>query len=225
VASYPYMVDLAGKGEWETLQELLGRSLRQLATFLLPATVFGAVFAQDLVRLAFRRGKFGEDAVVVVGGHLAVMIWCIFPWCLQIVLARALYARGKFWLGAGLGTLCVLFSWPLWTFLVDRWGIGGLGMGLVALVVLQAAVFAGVWFRQPKGWMAFSGLGIHLVEVGAVSTAAVVAARWGGGGFAGVRSGLVLAAAVAVVASWALIRNWPGVGAASTRIRTRFGIQ
>lgn len=225
VASYPYMVDLARKGEWETLQDLIGRSIRQLVTFLVPATLFGMAFAEGLVRIAFRRGKFGEDAVVVVGGHLAVMVWCIFPWCLQIVLARALYARGKFWLGAGLGTVCVLVSWPLWTLLVDRFGVGGLGMGLVVLVMLQAAVFSGAWLRQPQGGGAFRGLAPHALEVAAVSAAAAAAARWGGGGFAGIRSCLVLAAAVAVVASWALLRNWPGVGAASTRIRTRFGIK
>lgn len=221
VASYPYMVELVGKGEWKSLQELVGSSLRQLAVFLVPVSFYATFFARDLVRIAFRRGKFGEDAVLVVGGHLAVMVWCVFPWCLQIVLARALYARGKFWLGALLGTVCVLLCWPLWSWWVDARGVGGLGAGLLLLVGLQALVFGIAWGKGPSGWKAFDGLPVLLAEVSAVSAVCALAARSCGdlrsaGGVAGT------AVSGAALVGWAAFRRWPGVDGVVSRIRTRF---
>ena len=221
VASYPYMVDLVGRKEWSTLQDLVGRSLRQLAVFLLPVSFFTTFYAADLVRLAFRRGRFGEDAVVVVGGHLSSMIWCVFPWCVQIVLARALYARGRFWLGAILGTICVVLAWPLWSFFVDHLGVRGVGPGLVVLVVIQAAAFSVAWFRGPSGNRAFAGLLPLLAEVSAISAVAAVCAHGIGGGLTGIRGWSALAGAAMLAVSWGVWRRWPGLERFSS-IRTRF---
>lgn len=223
VASYPYMVDLVAREDWTKLQDLIRTSLRRLATLLVPVSFFAAAFAPDLVRLAFRRGKFGDDAVVVVASHMAVMVWCVFPWCVQIVLARALYARGKFWLGAALGTVCVLLAWPTWSFSVEVWGKTGLGLGLVLLVGIQALAFALAWWRTPLGASAFSGLGRLLLEIVLVSGPAAFLARRLGGGAFGLRPLLILSAALAGVAAWATWRRWPGIEAVTSRLRTRFG--
>ena len=223
VASYPYMVDLVAKEDWTRLHELIRTSLRRLATFLVPVSFFAAVLAPDLVRLAFRRGKFGDDAVVVVASHMAIMVWCVYPWCVQIVLARALYARGKFWLGAALGTLCVLLAWPAWSLSVELWGRTGLGIGLLLLVGIQALVFFGAWWRAPLGAQAFTGLGRLLLEIILVSGPAAFLGRSLGGGLFGFRAILVLSASVAVVVAWAAWRRWPGIEAVTSRLRTRFG--
>jgi putative peptidoglycan lipid II flippase len=223
VASYPYMVDLVAKQDWTRLHELIRSSLRRLATLLVPVSFFASAFAPDLVRLAFRRGKFGDDAVVVVAAHMAIMVWCVFPWCVQIVLARALYARGKFWLGAGLGTLCVLLAWPLWSAAVSLWGKQGLGIGLVVLVGIQALVFVAAWWRAPSGDRAFSGLGSLLLEIVLVSGFGAFLGRHMGGGLYGFRAILVLSTAVTAVATWAVWRRWPGIEAVTSRLRTRFG--
>lgn len=223
VASYPYMVDLVAKQDWTKLHELIRGSLRRLATILVPVSFFAAANAPDLVRLAFRRGKFGDEAVAVVAAHLAIMVWCVFPWCVQIVLARALYARGRFWLGAALGTLCVLLAWPAWSLSVELWGKTGLGIGLVVLVGVQAIVFSLAWWRSPFGTQAFSGLGRLLPEIVLVSGPIAFLARRLGGGIFGFRPILILSAAVVGVAAWATWRRWPGIEAVTSRLRTRFG--
>jgi putative peptidoglycan lipid II flippase len=223
VASYPYMVELVAKEDWTKLHDLIRTSLRRLATLLVPVSFFAAAFAGDLVRLAFRRGRFGDDAVVVVAAHLSVMVWCVFPWCIQIVLARAMYARGKFWLGAALGTLCVLIAWPLWSASVDLWGRGGLGVGLVALVGLQALVFIVAWWRTPLAALAFSGMGRLLTEIILVSAPTAYLARYLGGGLFEFWRILILLASAAFVVAWAAWRGWPGIQAVTSRLRTRFG--
>ncbi len=223
VASYPYMVDLVAKRDWAVLQELIRTSLRRMATLLVPVSCFAAAFAHDLVRLAFRRGRFGEDSVVIVASHMAVMVWCVFPWCMQIVLARALYARGKFWLGAALGTVCVLAAWPAWSFFVERWGRGGLGIGLVLLVGIQATVFAATWWRSPSGRQAFSGLWILLAEIALVSGSGAAIGRILGGGLFGLRPVALVLVSASAVAAWAFWRKWPGVESMTSRLRTRFG--
>jgi putative peptidoglycan lipid II flippase len=225
VASYPYMVELVGKGEWETLQELVGRSLRQLAAFLVPVSFFTAAYSDDLVRWAFRRGRFGEEAVGTVGHHLALMVWCVFPWCVQIVLARALYARGRFWLGAALGTACVVVSWPVWAWSVDRLGAPGVGAGLVLLVVLQAVVFSIAWIRGPSGMRAFRGMAALLLEIVAVSAACSVLSRACGGGLRTPGGAAVVLLSSTALLGWALVRGWPGFERIKARIRARFPAQ
>jgi putative peptidoglycan lipid II flippase len=224
VASYPYMVDLVAKGEWPRLQELVRDTLRRLASFLIPVACFCAAFAPHFVRLAFRRGKFGEDAVVAVAAQLSIMVWCVFPWCVQIVLARALYARGKFWFGAALGTGCVLVAWPIWSVLVDRSGPSGLALGLVVLVVLQALVFSIAWGRGPQGAKAFSGLSALLAEVVAVSAIAAWGARRISAGASEIATLLAGATAMALVLGWALWRKWPGIDVVTSKLRTKLGL-
>lgn len=224
VASYPYMVDLAGSGQWDKLQELLNSTLRRLIVFLVPVSFVACVFASDVVRLAFRRGRFDESDVAAVALPLASMVWCVFPWCVQIVLARALYARGRFWLGAALGTICVLVSWPLWAAAIDLFGKRGVGPGLVLLVAVQALVFTLAWRREPRGDSAFRGLGLLLLEVGASSGLATLAGWKIGTLFPATISGIFGAAvSVALVAGVAIMRHWPGIDPILSRLRTRFG--
>lgn len=224
VASYPFMVELAGAGQWGRLQTLLNDTLKRLVAILVPISFLVSFHAQDLVRLAFRRGRFGEDSVAAVALPFAVMIWCVFPWCVQIVMARAFYARGKFWFGAALGTICVLVAWPVWSMAVDLYGKQGIGPGLVFLVVVQALVFATAWWKGPSGKDAFTGLGGLLFEVAVASLLACLAGSWLGGFAPEAVSGLVGGfVSGGLIAAWAVFRRWPGTDTVLTRLRTRFG--
>lgn len=224
VASYPYMVELAGAGEWTKLQGLINRTLKQLVVFLVPVSFLASVFAHDVVRLAFQRGRFDEAAVVAVALPLTTMVWCVFPWCVQIVLARAMYARGKFWLGAALGTVCVLVAWPAWAFAIDHLGKRGIGPGLVFLVLVQAAVFSVAWFREPNGRQAFAGVAKLGLEVALFCAASSAVGWWIGRFLPGAISGIAGAfLAGGLVAGAAIMRHWPGIDSILSRLRTRFG--
>jgi putative peptidoglycan lipid II flippase len=218
------MVELAASNQWEKLQELLNGTLKRLMAILVPVSVFTSLFAADIVRLAFRRGKFDEAAVAAVALPLSTMVWCVFPWCVQIVLARALYARGKFWLGAALGTACVLVSWPIWSASVDRFGKSGIGPGLVLLVLVQAVVFWLAWRKGPMGSLAFKGLGFLFAEVAGVSLLAGLGgwslSRFLPDPIAGVSGALVASILVVICA---ILRGWPGIESVLSRLRTRFG--
>lgn len=224
VASYPYMVELAGAGEWTKLQGLINRTLKQLVVFLVPVSFLASVFAHDVVRLAFQRGRFDEAAVVAVALPLTTMVWCVFPWCVQIVLARAMYARGKFWLGAALGTVCVLVAWPAWAFAIDHLGKRGIGPGLVFLVLVQAAVFSVAWFREPNGRQAFAGVAKLGLEVALFCAASSAVGWWIGRFLPWAISGIAGAfLAGGLVAGAAIMRHWPGIDSILSRLRTRFG--
>ncbi|MBK9575731.1 MAG: hypothetical protein IPK50_21410 [Fibrobacterota bacterium] len=224
VASYPYLVELAGSGQWDRFQGLVGDTLRRLATMLIPATVLASLFAPELVRLAFQRGAFDAAATQSVAFHLRTMAWAIFPWCVQIVLARGLYARGKFWFGAALGTGCVLVSWPLWAQLVQKYGSAGVGPGLVLLVVLQAVVFSIAWWKSPSGRDAFRNLLPHLLETLAISLFFGGMARWltsSGGLWTPLIGGGLAALMIFCVGC---TRTWPGMEPLVRKVRTRFGL-
>jgi peptidoglycan biosynthesis protein MviN/MurJ (putative lipid II flippase) len=218
------MVELAGSQQWAKLQELLNGALKRLVVILLPVSVITSIFAHDIVKLAFRRGRFDDVAVAAVALPLSTMVWCVFPWCMQIVLVRAMYARGKFWLGATLSTACIVVAWPLWAASIDLFGKSGIGPGLVLLVLVQAVVFTLAWRKAPQGADAFSGLAQLAVEVAATSAVAGtigwVLAGWLSVPFAGILGAVV--ASVFVVA-WAAFRRWPGIDPVLSRLRTRFG--
>lgn len=224
VASYPFMVELAGAGHWDRLQQLLNGTLLRLIAVLVPVSFLVSFFAHDVVQIAFRRGRFDDNAVDAVALPLASMVWCVFPWCVQIVLARALYARGKFWLGAGLGTVCVVVAWPVWSFCVDQFGKRGIGPGLVFLVLVQAVVFSVTWRKTPLGEMAFAGMPKLALEVVPASLLACLFGRWMGGllpsTVSGIGGGIVSTGALLLFAGF---RHWPGMDSVVARLHTRFG--
>jgi len=224
IASYPYMVELAVSQQWAKLQELLNGTLKRLVVILLPVSVITSIFAHDIVKLAFRRGRFDDVAVAAVALPLSTMVWCVFPWCMQIVLVRAMYARGKFWLGATLSTACIVVAWPLWAASIDLFGKSGIGPGLVLLVLVQAVVFTLAWRKAPQGAEAFKGLAQLAVEV-AVTSAVAGAMGWVFAGWLSVPFAGILGAVVAsvLVVAWAAFRRWPGIDPVLSRLRTRFG--
>jgi len=223
VASYPFLVELAGSERWTELQALLRRSLERLVVALVPASALACVLAPELVRAAFQRGAFHAEAVHAVAQPLRWMVWSVLPWSVQIVLSRGMFARDRFWTSAALGTMVVLVAWPLWSGLVHLEGKAGIGPGLLLLICLQAGVYAGAWWKSPRGREAFSGLLPRLLESLAVSLPAAFAARlvadrlpWPAGPVAGAA---VFAGVVGAVA-WA--RDWPGVRDLVSRLGSRF---
>ncbi|MEN9354458.1 MAG: Integral rane protein [Fibrobacterota bacterium] len=102
VASYPYLVELATSGKTRELNDLLLGSLSRLAVFLLPACAIAMAVAPELVAFAFQRGQFSSHATQTVAMLFRIQALCVLPWCVQIVMARAFYARGHFWSTAAL---------------------------------------------------------------------------------------------------------------------------
>jgi len=226
VASYPFLVELAGSGRWEELQGLLRRSIERLVVALIPASALACAFAPELVRIAFQRGAFSAENVDAVALPLRWMVWSVLPWSVQIVLSRGLFARDRFWTSALLGTVAVLVAWPAWSFLVHTYGKQGVGPGLLLLICLQSAVFAAAWLTSPKGRDAFTGVWMRVLEVVVVSLPAAWLARriadtveWPFGPLVGG------SAFAAVLLPIAFFRDWPGirdlVAKAGSRFRTR----
>lgn len=223
VASYPFLVELAGQERWTELQALLRGSMNRLVVALVPASALACALAPELVRFAFQRGAFGPESVDAVADPLRWMVWAVLPWSVQIVLSRGMFARDRFWSSAVLGSVVVLVAWPIWAALVRTYGKAGVGPGLLVLILLQCAVFSTAWFRSPQGREAFQGLVTRMVEALAVSLPAAWAARlvadhlaWPVGPLAGVA---VFGALVVPVAWW---RRWPGIREVFSRLGSRF---
>lgn len=223
VASYPFLVELAGQQRWTELQALLRNSMDRLVVALVPASALAWALAPELVRLAFQRGAFGPEAVEAVAEPLRWMVWSVLPWSIQIVLSRGMFARDRFWTSAAMGTVVVLTAWPIWAALVRTYGKAGVGPGLLLLVLLQFAVFAAAWSRSPNGREAFRGITARVLEALAVSFPAAWATRmvadhlaWPAGPLVGVA---LFGALVLPMAWW---RRWPGTREVFSRVGSRF---
>lgn len=223
VASYPFLVELAGSGRWEELQGLLRRSIERLVVVLIPASALGWALAPELVRLAFQRGAFHADAVMDVASPLRWMVWSVLPWSVQIVISRGMFARDRFWSSAVLGTGVVLVAWPLWAHLVRTMGKAGVGPGLLLLIFLQCLVFVVAWMRSPRGGEAFAGIWKLSAEVLVASLPTAALVRWGADRLPWPLGPIVGCLAFGlVVAGVALLRNWPGARDLAAKAGSRF---
>ncbi len=151
VSSYPFLVELASTGRLRELNALLEASIARLFTYLLPACTLSFALAPELVAFAFQRGHFDARNALVVTQLFRIQLWCVAPWCLQIVFARAFYARDRFWSTALVGTLLTALAWPLWSLLTAHLGKEGASMGLVLLVSLEAVGFLCYWLWMFPG--------------------------------------------------------------------------
>ncbi len=177
VASYPYLVELASSGRSKELNELIAGSLKSLLVFLIPACAVTSVLAPELVTFAFQRGHFGPEATAIVSHLLRIQVWCVLPWCVQIIFARALYARDRFWSSAVVGTLIVGISWPLWALMTRTMGQDGASGGLNLLVGLEALGYLIFWMKLYPGELPWRSVLARLPKPLLLTVAAALVAR------------------------------------------------
>ncbi len=115
-------------GEADTVRARVEAISGPMLALAIPASVFLAVFAADIVRLVFERGAFGEEAVALTAGALrgiAVGLWAA---TLGWVLIRLVNAAGRN--GAAAAVLGTAYAANALLNLLVAPRLGSLGLGL-----------------------------------------------------------------------------------------------
>ncbi len=147
VASYPFMAQLAGKKEFDRLNELLNRTLKFLF-LVIPFSVLMIVLKYETVLLLFQRGEFGEKATRMTAEVLPYLLGGAFAFAAQTVVVRGYYAAKNTWFPALFGTIAVVVSLPLFYLFMNLLEAQGVALALSGSAFLQVVVLYELWNRR-----------------------------------------------------------------------------
>jgi putative peptidoglycan lipid II flippase len=88
VAIYPFFSDLSAENDRAELLDSLMRSIRMMAFVFIPLSVLFIVLRTPLVQLAFQRGRFDMDSVVLTAGPLLYYSIGLTFFAVEILLMR-----------------------------------------------------------------------------------------------------------------------------------------
>ena len=149
-AALPTLSRLYASGQRRELDRTLLRTLQGTVAMALIAGAACFVFAEPLVEIVYRHGRFSGSDAVRVASILSIMACAVPGWVTQQVAVRAFYAREDTWRPMLLGTLVALIAVPLYLALGRRLGAEGLAAA-GALAISGNALATVAWARVRHG--------------------------------------------------------------------------
>lgn len=108
VVIYPFFSDLNVSGDRRKTTDAVMGSLRIMALILVPISVALMVLRVPVVQLAFQRGKFGMDSVLLTSGPLLYFAAALTALALEIILMRFYFSAQDTMSPAVVGVICVV---------------------------------------------------------------------------------------------------------------------
>ena len=122
---FPSLSRLAARGDTDGFRHMVGVGLRQIAFFLVPASIVCAVLAEPIIRLIYQRGEFTSQQTPVVAGALAAFAAGLTFNGTMLLLNRAFFSLQLPWIptAVALGNLALnaLLDWAFYR--LGTWGI------------------------------------------------------------------------------------------------------
>jgi len=97
-ASFPWISDLSNESGVERLRKLYSESIGLIVFVMLAVSIGVAIFANDIVKIAFNRGAFDEMSIMLTSGPLAiyalgVVFYSVYGFQMRIYYAKMNYKR------------------------------------------------------------------------------------------------------------------------------------
>lgn len=173
VASYPFLADLAAKGDVSRFNATLNEAMRNVLTLLLPLSIWLAVVSEPTIRLIFQGGRFGPLDTRETACLLMIMLAAVFCWGIQQILGRGYYARQDTFTPAAIGTLTTAASIPIFLILTHYLGVRGVAAASALSIGIYTAVLV-FWWHRKFGGEAFAGLVPSFFKLAAQSAIAAL---------------------------------------------------
>ena len=178
VASFPFLADLAARGDLDKLKEVLSVALRNILAVLIPVCVWMMLAAEPIIRLIYEQGRFSPSFTGETALLLRIMLAGVAFLGVQQLIGRAFYARQDTLTPALVGTVATILTLPLYWYLSRAFGAGGIATAGVIGVCMYTAALSFIWKRR-LGQGTFSHLGRHGLHALLASLAAAVPAALG----------------------------------------------
>lgn len=92
VVAFPYFAEFSAKKEYSSLSKLLNICLTGFTLVLIPITIYTILFNDIIVDIAFGRGKFSQDDVIMTGSVLLYFALGLFFLCMRSLLTNIFYS-------------------------------------------------------------------------------------------------------------------------------------
>ena len=179
VASYPFLAELAARGEHGQFNATLKLALTNTLALLLPLAAWMAAASHPIIQLIFEQGKFTAQATASTTLCLQIMLAGVFCWGIQQLVGRAFYACKDTLTPALAGTAVALLSLPIYYGLGRA--LGGVGIALASTLAVAGytLLICLLWRRRSSSapMNALAGLGRTLAVCSSVALAAGVPAH------------------------------------------------
>lgn len=173
VAALPFFTKLWGEGRREEYGAAVNGAVSRLAALNLLAASGLIAAAQPLVALVFRHGKFTAEDGRVTAVYFAGFSLTLIFWAVQGLYARGFYGAGDMARPMIAGTLITALSIPLYAWLHEKFGAGGLVIASDLAIAAQTVALAVMLDR--RGWVRLRG--VDWLELAKSALAAL--AGWG----------------------------------------------
>lgn len=180
MASLPFFTRLFGEGKRREFVTLIGDSVTRLASVGMLLGGWMIVAALPVVDLAYRRGHFTLADSHATAVYFAWFALSLPLWSAQALYTRAFYASGDTVTPMIGSTLVTVASYPLYGFLMERFGIAGLAIASDAGIAMNTAVIIALLKYRglvPLGAVDWSEL-TKGFGTAAFAAGAAFAARW-----------------------------------------------
>ena len=108
IVIYPFFSDLSVSGDRRKMTDAVMGSSRTMAMFFIPISVALMVLRVPVVQLAFGRGKFGAESVLLTAGPLLFFAAALTALALEIILMRFYFSAQDTMTPAVVGVICVV---------------------------------------------------------------------------------------------------------------------
>lgn len=97
-ASFPWISDLSNESGAEKLRKLYSESIGLIVFVMLAVSIGVAIFADEIVKIAFNRGAFDNTSIMLTSGPLAiyalgVVFYSVYGFQMRIYYARMSYKK------------------------------------------------------------------------------------------------------------------------------------
>ncbi len=165
---------IAGKDRSGSIA-IIKKALEMVALIVVPITAISIVMSDDIVRLAYERGKFGETSVQITAGAFLFFILGVLAFGVRDLLSRAFHAmqdtRTPFLVTLAGLALNTLLDWVLGHLM----GINGLALG-TSIVGFASMTVMFILFRRKMGQFGLKSIAVDILKICAAGALCVLVA-------------------------------------------------
>ena len=131
--AFPELSKLRG----EAKDNLLNRVLLGIVLILIPVLLVNHFFAESIVAIVFKRGKFSSSDVAIAGKLFRSYSWALIPLSLSLVLNRSFFAERNYLVPFLAGILAASAQFYFGGNFVAKFGIKGIGFAACLAYSIQ----------------------------------------------------------------------------------------
>jgi putative peptidoglycan lipid II flippase len=159
--AFSYMSDFLAKNDHTAALSWMWTALRYIMFFLLPVIVIGMLFGEDIIKIVYQRGAFGEDAVRLTSESLIWHMPSLIGTASIILLLRYFYGLRDTKTPLAIAAAYVPLTILLTILFARTAGVGGIALGYSVGGMVYAILLI-LALRRKVGVL---GLGKTIIDV------------------------------------------------------------